>query len=95
MGITGVKKVDLLGVQPEKIYIEMESSKLAQLGIDPNSIIAAVKTQNSMNPSGMIDTASDNVYLRVSGMVDDMESLRSLPIRANDRTFRLGGCGKD
>ncbi len=94
LGVKNVKKVDLFGVQPEKIYIEMENSKLAQLGIDPNVIVNAVKTQNAMTASGMIDTASDNVYLRVTGMFADVDSLRNLPIRVNERTFRLGDIAK-
>lgn len=94
LGINNVKKVDIIGVQPEKVYIEMESSKLAQLGIDPASIISAVKTQNSMTPSGMIESASDNIYIRVTGLTEDVESLRELPIRANSRTFRLGDIAK-
>lgn len=94
LGVKNVKKVDLIGVQPERIYIEMESSKLAQLGIDPNVIINAVKTQNTMNASGMVETSSDNVYLRVSGIVDDVAALRNLPLRVNERTFRLGDIAK-
>lgn len=94
LGVKSVKKVELLGVQPEHIYIEMESSKLAQLGIDPNIIINAVKAQATMTPSGMIETSSDNVYLRVSGMFNDLESIRNLPIRVNDNTFRLGDVAK-
>jgi multidrug efflux pump subunit AcrB len=94
LGVKNVKKVDLIGVQPERIYIEMESSKLAQLGIDPNVIINAVKTQNTMNASGMVETSSDNVYLRVSGIVDDVATLRNLPLRVNERTFRLGDIAK-
>lgn len=94
LGISGVKKVELLGVQPEKVYIEMESNKLAQLGIDPNLIINTIKTQDAMAPAGMVETSTDNVYLRVSGMFDDLESIRNLPIRANDHTFRLGDIAK-
>ena len=90
LGVKSVKKVDLLGVQPEKIYIEMESSKLAQMGLDPNVIVAAVKAQSAMNPAGMVETDSDAVHLRLTGLFSDMTALRELPIRANDRTFRLG-----
>lgn len=89
LGVKNVKKVDLIGVQTEKIYIEIENSKLARLGIDPALIISTVKAQNAMTASGMIETASDNVYLRVSGLFEDLESIRNLPIRAG-RTFRLG-----
>lgn len=86
LGVPSVKKVDLLGVQPEKIYIEMETSKLAQLGIDPNLLISTLQTQNTMMPSGMIATESDNVYLRISGMFEDLDSIRNLAMG----TFRLG-----
>lgn len=89
LGVNNVKKVDLLGVQPEKIYIEMESSKLAQLGLDPNLIMNAVKTQGAMSASGMVETALDNVYVRVTGIFENIEDLKNLPIRANGRTFRL------
>jgi multidrug efflux pump len=94
LGVKSVKKVELLGVQPEKIYIEMESSKLAELGIDPNIIISTLKAQNAMTPSGMVDASTDNVYLRISGMFEDIESIRNMPIRVNDRTFRLGDIAK-
>lgn len=87
--IADVRKVELIGVQPEKIYIEIESVKLARLNIDPAFIMRAVQTQNAVNPSGMVETASDNVHLRVTGMFEDIEHLRSLPVRAAGRTFRL------
>ena len=90
LGVPNVKKVQLIGVQAEKIYVEMESSKLAQLGIDPNLIINALKTQNSMTASGMVETESDNVYLRVSGMFENVDTIKSTPVRVNGRTFRLG-----
>ncbi len=89
LGVKNVKKVELIGVQTEKIYIEIENSKLARLGIDPALIISTVRAQNAMTASGMVETASDNVYLRVSGLFEDLESIRNLPIRAG-RTFRLG-----
>lgn len=94
LGVPSVKKVQLIGVQPEKIFIEIESSKLAKLGIDPNLLLASIKTQNSMTPSGMIETASDNVYLRVSGMFEDVENLRNMPVRAAGKTFRLSDIAK-
>lgn len=90
LGVNDVKKVELVGVQAEKIYVEMESSKLAGLGIDPSIIIAAVKAQSAMTASGMVETSSDNVYMRVSGLFENLEALRNMPIRVNERTFRLG-----
>lgn len=90
LGVPDVKKIELVGVQAEKIFIEIESGKLAQLGIDPSLIVNTIKNQDSMAASGMIETSSDNVYVRVSGMFDSIDDIRSLPVRANDRTFRLG-----
>lgn len=55
-------KKELVGVQPEKIYIEMETAKLAQLGLAPSDITNAVQAQNAMSPSGILETSSDNVY---------------------------------
>lgn len=94
LNVASVKKVELVGVQPEKVYIEIESSKLAQLGIDPAVIASTVQTQNAMTPSGMIETSSDSVYLRITGMFENLESLRNLPIRAGGKTFRLGDIAK-
>jgi len=84
-----VKKVELVGEQPEKVYIEIANSKLAELGIDANTIANAVKTQNAVTPAGMIETSTDNVYMRVTGMFDDIDAIRNLPIRGNGKTFRL------
>lgn len=90
LSVSNVKKVELLGVQPERITIEMEISKLAQLGIDPAFIAGAVGAQNAKVPSGMMETSSDRVFLRVTGMFERLDDLRNLPIRAGGRTFRLG-----
>jgi multidrug efflux pump subunit AcrB len=90
LSVSNVKKVELLGVQPERITIEMEISKLAQLGIDPAFIVGVVGTQNAKVPSGMMETSSDRVFLRVTGMFERLDDLRNLPIRAGGRTFRLG-----
>ncbi|MDU4962551.1 MAG: efflux RND transporter permease subunit [Sporomusaceae bacterium] len=88
--VENVKKVDLIGVQTEKIYIEIENAKLAQLGISPNLIASTLQAQNAMMPAGMVDTETDNVYLRITGLFDNVDSVRNLPIRAAERTFRLG-----
>ncbi|WP_037350720.1 efflux RND transporter permease subunit [Anaeroarcus burkinensis] len=92
--VPNVKKVELTGVQAEKIYIEIETVKLAQLGIATTDITNAVQTQNSMADSGMLQTSTDNVHLRVTGAFENLENLKELPIRANGRTFRLGDIAK-
>jgi multidrug efflux pump subunit AcrB len=94
LGVPSVKKVQLLGVQTEKIYIEMENNKLAQLGIDPSLITATLQAQNAISAAGMLETASDNMYLRVTGMFENLEDIRNIPIQANGRTFRLGDIAK-
>ena len=88
--INSVKKVTLEGVQPEKIYIEMDSKKLARMGIDPLLVAAVIQKQNTVTPSGMLETATDNVFIRVTGLFDNVAALRELPIRVMERTFRLG-----
>ena len=90
LGVPSVKKVDLVGVQPEKIYIEIETSKLAQLGLSPSAITSAIQAQNAMTAAGMVDTVSDNVYLRVTGMFENIHALKDLPVSAGGNTFRLG-----
>ena len=90
MSVDDVSKVELVGEQSEKVYIEVANSKLAELGIAPTTIANAVKGQNQMTPAGMVDTQSDNVYLRLSGVFEDVEAIRNLPINANGRVFRLG-----
>lgn len=94
LDVPSVRKVKLLGVQSEKIYIELENSKMAQLGIDPGMIVYTLQTQNAMAPAGMLETASDNVYLRVTGMFENVEDIRNTPIQANGRVFRLGDIAK-
>jgi len=68
----------------------MESSKLAQLGIDPTVLANAIAAQGAMSPAGMLETTSDNVYLRLPGPFENLDELRNMPIRINNRTFRLG-----
>ncbi len=88
--LPNIAKVELLGEQAEKIYVEISHKKLATLGIEPLLIFNILDAQNSMTPAGSVDTASDRIYLRVSGDFDSVESIRNIGIRANNRQFRLG-----
>lgn len=90
LNVNDVKKVELIGTQTEKIFIQIENAKMAQLGISPNTISSTLQSQNSVIPAGMIDTYTDNVYLRVSGMFDNVDNISNLPIKAGNQTFRLG-----
>ena len=89
-GVPDVKKVELVGVQPEKIFIQMETDKLARLSLDINIIASMIKAQTSMNPSGMLETDTANAYLRITGSPDSVEHIASLPLNANGKVFRLG-----
>ena len=88
--IPGIAKAEIIGEQPEKIYIEISHKKLATLGIEPLQIFNLLDAQNAMTPAGSVETASDRVYLRLSGDFDSVESIREIGIRANNRQFRLG-----
>ncbi|SFT85456.1 Multidrug efflux pump subunit AcrB [Selenomonas sp. GACV-9] len=94
LGVPNVQKVELIGEQPEKVYVELQRDKLAELGVSPQVIANALKTQNEMTASGEVETDSNNVYLRVSGVFDDVDAIREMPINANGKVFRLGDIAK-
>ena len=88
--IQDVKKVELVGVQPEKIFVQMQTDKLAQLGLDINSIATTIKAQTAVNASGMVEADTANSYLRITGSPDSVENIAAIPINANGKVFRLG-----
>ena len=88
--IPDVAKVELSGVQDERIWIEMSAAKLATLGLDPRLILQTLQAQNAMTPAGFVDTGSDRVRIRVTGGFDSAEAIRAIGIRAGDKLFRLG-----
>ncbi|MFO1324983.1 MAG: efflux RND transporter permease subunit [Burkholderiales bacterium] len=92
--VPGVAKVDFIGEQDEKIFIELANSKLATLGIEPAQIIETLAKQNAVAAAGVFDTATDRIYVRPSGAFDSVESIRDIAIRANNRMFRLGDIAK-
>ena len=94
LNVAGVQKVELIGEQKEKVYVEVENAKLSKLGISPQAITDALKTQNIMTPAGSVETKSDKVYLRVSGIFDDVDAVRDLPINAGGHVFRLKDIAK-
>ena len=85
-----VKKVDLLGKQEQKVYVEFSHERLAALGITPLAIAESLKSQNAMLPAGSIDTSQDRVFVRVSGQFTNLDDIRNVPIAAGGRTIRLG-----
>ncbi len=88
--VQDVGKVDILGEQPEKVWIEMSHRKLTTLGIDPLSLFQVLRAQNEMTPAGNFETRDDKVFIRVSGDFKSVESIREIGIQANGRLFRLG-----
>ena len=90
LAVPSVQKVELIGVQSERIYVEIALERLAQLGIPPTAITDALTAQDAMATSGSIETASDTVQLRASGVFENIEDIRALPIAANGKVFRLG-----
>ncbi len=94
VNLPSVKKIELQGVQTEKIYIEMENAKLARLGLAPSDMMNAVYNHNVMSPSGMLETESSNLYLRISGRFNHIEDLKNMPIYANGQSFRLADIAK-
>lgn len=89
-GVEDVQKVELLGVQKQEIYVEMDQNKLASFGMRPSDVFAMLQQQGAMMPAGMIHTDSRNVAVRVEGLLDTVESLKELPIHVGERSFRLG-----
>jgi multidrug efflux pump len=88
-----VSKVELFGVQSERIYVEVSNAKVASLGIDPSLVLGTLQNQNAMVPSGSFELKDERVFLRVSGEYDSVESIKNLIIRPtgpNGKAFRLG-----
>lgn len=88
--VSDVNKVELIGKQEQKIYVEMSTAKLASLGLDPALIAATLAQANAVAAAGTVQTAAEQVRLTVSGEFDSVEGIRAIGIRAGERTFRLG-----
>ncbi len=93
LNVPDVAKVDLLGVQEEKIYIEISNVKLSKLGLQPTQIFDTLNQQNYLTPAGDVNTDSDRIYIRVSRL-ESVEAIRNVGIRSNGRLFRLGDIAK-
>ncbi|GAB2506767.1 efflux RND transporter permease subunit [Arenimonas alkanexedens] len=88
--VADVGKIELVGLQDEKIWIELSNTKLATLGIPLELVQRAIDEQNAIAPASFFETPTDRVQLRVSGRFDSVEEIRDFPIRVGDRSFRLG-----
>jgi multidrug efflux pump len=88
--VPGVEKVDLLGVQDEKIWVEFSHKKLATLGVDPQQLFSVLAQQNQVAPSGRVVTDDANLQVRVTGGFESVQAIESVAVRVNGRSFRLG-----
>ncbi|HSI59874.1 MAG TPA: efflux RND transporter permease subunit [Ideonella sp.] len=80
--VESVAKVELFGVQAEKLFIEISQKRLAQLGLDMNQVVSQLNAQNAVEGAGVLNTGAQNLQVRVQGAFDSVEELRQLPIRA-------------
>src|SRR6185369_6065017 len=85
-----VGKVDIFGIQDEKIYVELSNAKLATLGIDQSTIVQALSQQNAVAGAGFFETASERIQIRPGGAFDSVQAVAETAIRAGGRSFRLG-----
>jgi len=88
--VPDVGKVDLFGVQEERIYIDLANQKLATLGIDITTISQALAQQNAVGNAGFFETAAERIQLRPSGAFDSVEAVANTWLRVNGRSLRLG-----
>lgn len=87
--VSGVKKVNIVGEQPERIYVEFSQERLATLGVSPQAIFAALNNQNLLTPAGSIETNGPHVFIRVDGAFSELQKIRDTPIVVQDRTLKL------
>ncbi|TCM65097.1 multidrug efflux pump [Acinetobacter calcoaceticus] len=87
--VKDVGKVDLIGLQDQKIWIEISNTKAAQLGIPVTSIQQALQQQNAIASAGFFETPSDRIQIRVSGQLHSVEDLKKMPLLIGGRTLQL------
>jgi multidrug efflux pump subunit AcrB len=87
--VPGVKKVNILGERPERIFVEFSYARIATLGVNARDIFDALVKQNAVTPAGSIDTQNQQVFVRLDGAFDDLQKIRDTPITAGGRTLKL------
>ena len=88
--VKDVKKVELVGEQPEKIYVYMSNDKLAKLGLSLTAVQTAIAGETSVTPAGNADINGDSVYMRLTGLPNSTDNIRNILINSGGKTFRLG-----
>lgn len=92
--VPDVKKIEMIGVQDEKIYVDVSPARLAAMGLVPTQVFDALQRQNAVTAAGFVETETDRVRLRVTGPFDTVESLREASLNVGGRQFRLGDIAK-
>src|SRR5437899_4908239 len=87
--VPGVKKVNIIGEQAERIFVEFSYDRLATLGISPQDIFGALNSRNAMTPAGAIEAKGPQVLIRLDGAIDDLQKIRNTPVAAQGRTLKL------
>ena len=87
--VPDVAKVDFIGTQDEKIYLEFSTQQMAALGIDAASLMDSLESQNAIVPSGTLDAGAERISVRVSGSFDSEENLKAINFRSGDRAYKL------
>jgi multidrug efflux pump subunit AcrB len=87
--VPGVKKVDIVGEQQERIFVELSYSRLTMLGISPADVFSALARQNAVTPAGSVDTDGPQVFVRLDGAYGDLDAIRDTPIVAGQQSFKL------
>ena len=87
--VAGVKKVNIIGEQPERIYVEFSQERLATLGVSPQAVFAALNNQNALTPAGSVETKGPTVFVRLDGAFDELQRIRDTPVVAAGRSIKL------
>ncbi|MGF6266016.1 multidrug efflux pump subunit AcrB [Paraburkholderia youngii] len=87
--VPGVKKVNIIGEQAERIYVEFSHDRLATLGVSPQDVFAALNGQNALTPAGSVETRGPEVFIRLDGAFDALQKIRDTPVVAQGRTLKL------
>ena len=87
--VSGVKKVNIIGEQSERIYVEFSHERLATLGVSPQDLFAAINSQNALTPAGSVETNGPQVFIRLDGAFDELQKIRDTPVVVQGRTLKL------
>ena len=90
LSVPNVKKITLIGVQEKSLDVTINKDKLASYQVSTQQLLTALKQQSAMVPAGMVNTDTNNVYLRINGAFDSVDAVKNMPIRINNQTIRLG-----